>query len=103
MWTTDSQRAFDVQSRGTEMATHPSRWQGPSNYVAWLMGRYKNDDRLPAIEVMTEPSERREGSPCTIPLAKAMFKVGKSIQGKVPLTFGTARIKQAEEFSFPRA
>lgn len=98
MWTTDPEKAFDIQSPGKEIATDPGQWAGPRRFITWFMGRYKNDDRVLAIEVMNEPSEGREGKPGTVPFAKAMFSAAKSLQGTVPLTLGSARIKQAEEF-----
>lgn len=98
MWTTDPQKAFAIQSPGREIATgDPSHWEAPRHFVAWFMDRYRNDDRLLAIEVMNEP---REGTspPATVPFAKSMFTTAKSLQGTVPLTLGSARIEQAEEF-----
>ena len=98
MWTTDPKNAFAIQSPGTKIATDPSQWDGPRRFIAWFMGRYKNDERVLAIEVMNEPRAGREGKPGTVAFAKAMFTAAKSLQGAVPLTLGSARIEQAEQF-----
>lgn len=65
------------------------------------MKRYANDERLFAIEVMNEPSNGRNGSPGTLPIAKSMFTAAESMQGTVPLTLGTARIEQASNAFIP--
>jgi hypothetical protein len=100
MWTTDPQKAFDIQSPGIEIASpdHKERWEQPRQFVEWFMKRYGNDDRVLAIEVMNEPSENRPAKPGTVPFAQAMFTTAKSLQRSVPLTLGSARIAMAEEF-----
>jgi hypothetical protein len=98
MWTTDPQKAFAIQSPGKDIATaDPSYWEAPRRFVAWFMNRYRNDDRVLAVEVMNEPRAGK-GAPGTVPFAKSMFTTAKSLQGTVPLTLGSARIEQAEEF-----
>jgi hypothetical protein len=98
MWTTDPQKAFAIQSPGKDIATgDPSHWEGSRRFVVWFMNRYRNDDRVLAIEVMNEPRAGK-GAPGTVPFAKSMFATAKSLQGTVPLTLGSARIEQAEEF-----
>ena len=99
MWTTDPQKAFDIQSPGRDIATgDQSGWEQPRKFVQWFMKRYGNDDRLLAIEVMNEPNRGRNGRPGTVPFAKSMFETAKSLQGTVPLTVGSARVSVAQEF-----
>ncbi len=100
MWTTDPQKAFDIQSPGLEIASsgHKERWEQPRQFVDWFMKRYGNDNRILAVEVMNEPSENKPGRSGTVPFAQSMFTTAKSLQGTVPLTFGSARIAMAEEF-----
>ncbi len=94
MWSTDPTQAFDIQSPGRDIAApeHREQWEAPRKFVQWFMNRYGKDDRVLAIEVMNEPN------PKTIDFAKSMFGTAKSMQGTVPLTIGSARISQAEEF-----
>jgi hypothetical protein len=98
MWTTDPQKAFAIQSPGRDIATaDPSHWEAPRGFVVWFMNRYRNDDRVLAVEVMNEPRVGK-GVTGTVPFAKSMFTTAKSLQGTVPLTLGSARIEEAEEF-----
>jgi Cellulase (glycosyl hydrolase family 5) len=99
MWTTDPKKAFDIQSPGREIATgDKSQWGEPRRFVEWFMKRYGNDDRILAIEVMNEPNDGGNGRPGTVPFAQSMFQTAKSLQGTVPLTLGSARVKVAKEF-----
>jgi hypothetical protein len=97
MWTTDPNKAFAIQSPGGNIASpdHTNLWGAPTRFVEWFMNRYRNDDRLLAIEVMNEPSAGRRG---TFEFAKTMLTTAKRMQGTVPLTMGCARIQQAEKF-----
>jgi hypothetical protein len=99
MWTTDPKKAFDIQSPGRDIATgDKSGWEDPRKFVQWFMKRYGNDDRVLAIEVMNEPNVGKAGQAGTVPFAQSMFSTAKSLQGTVPLTFGSARIEVAELF-----
>lgn len=99
MWSTDPAKAFDIQSPGREIAAgDPSQWEAPRKFVEWFMKRYRNDDRLLAIEVMNEPAKGENGAPGTVPFAKSMFTTAKSLEGTVPLTIGSARVHLAQEF-----
>lgn len=99
MWTTDPAKAFAIQSPGRDIATgDKSKWEQPRRFVEWFMKRYGNDDRLLAVEVMNEPGDGRNGQLGTVPFAQSMFQTAKSLQGSVPLTVGSARVKVAEEF-----
>ena len=99
MWSTDPQKALDIQSPGREIAAgDPSGWEQPRQFVEWFMKRYRNDDRVLAVEVMNEPNEGKPGKPGTVPFAESMFTTAKSLQGTVPLTLGSARIGLAEKF-----
>ncbi len=98
MWTNDPRKAFAVQSPGRAIAAGPaSGWRQPRRFVQWFMKRYRNDDRLLAIEVMNEPNEAGENA-ATVPFAKSMFVTAKSLQGSVPLTVGTNVIEVAKDF-----
>lgn len=98
MWTTDPRKAFAIQSPGRKIATADrSQWEEPRRFVEWFMKRYRNDDRVLAVEVMNEPNNGKGGKPGTVPFAQSMFTTAKSLQGAVPLTIGSARIEVAEE------
>jgi hypothetical protein len=99
MWTTDPAKAFAIQSPGRAIATgDKSQWEQPRRFVEWFMKRYSNDDRLLAIEVMNEPGDGKKDQPGTVPFAQSMLGTAKSLQGSVPLTIGSAKLRVAEEF-----
>ena len=99
MWTTDPRKAFDIQSPGHDITDgDKSQWEKPRSFVAWFLKRYGSDDRVLAIEVMNEPSDSTAKHVGSVPFAESMFTTAKSLQGTVPLTVGSARVRTAQEF-----
>jgi hypothetical protein len=99
MWTTDPAKAFAIQSPGRSIAAgDQSQWEQPRRFVEWFMKRYSNDDRLLAIEVMNEPGDGKKGQQGTVPFAQSMLRTAKSLQGSVPLTIGSAKLRVAKQF-----
>lgn len=99
MWATDPIHGIDVKSPGDAVAKGaPAGWEEPRKFIAWFMDRYRDDDRLIAIEVMNEPTPGNKDRRGSVPFAQSMFRTAKSLQGTVPLTIGSARIDQYRDF-----
>ena len=56
----------------------------PGSFVEWFLGRYGDDDRLLAVEVMNEPG----GWPQRVSFARAMLRRAASFDPAAPLTMG---------------
>ncbi|MFC7078982.1 hypothetical protein [Halorussus caseinilyticus] len=52
---TDPLTAPPVQSPSSPVIQNPDKWDEPREFVRWFMDRWKDDDRLLAIEAMNEP------------------------------------------------
>lgn len=88
MWTTEPDKAFAVNSpHKADIIANNDTWGGPREWIEWFMGRYGNDGRLPAIEVMNEP----DPLPSRI-FAREMFRVADANRGSVPLTIGASKL-----------
>jgi hypothetical protein len=82
---TDPRTATGTQSPSTAVMKNESRWDGPREYVRWVMDRYRDDDRLLALEVMNEPGWQ----PHSQKFARDMFQTMTDERGSVPLTVGS--------------
>lgn len=99
MWATDPINGIDVKSPGDAIAKGPpSGWEAPRTFITWFVNRYRDNDSLLAIEVMNEPNASRNGKAGSVPFAQSMLKTAKALQGSVPLTMGSARIGQYQQF-----
>ena len=88
MWTTDPCKAFAINSpHKEEIVAVPDRWNEPQKFVEWFMERYRDDDRLLAIELMNEPRQV-DG----LRFARAMFRTAAAMRGDVPLTIGACNL-----------
>lgn len=76
-----------VRSPGTEITNDPSRWNEPFEFVKWFMNKYKDDQRLLAIEMTNEPK-------CTEDevFAIALAKEAKKYNGNVPITIASQEL-----------
>lgn len=84
VWSRDYTKAWSITSPCKEVYTDESRWNEPKAFVTWFFSQYKNDERHMAIEIYNEPWGNRE------PLAKYLSEYAITVQGSVPITFGTA-------------
>ena len=100
MWTTDPKKAFCVNSPHKDIAKDKKKWEEPRQFVKWFMKHYKDDKRLLAIEIYNEPRNvpKKKTKLSTMPLAISLFETAASLRGKVPLTVGTAMVREAELF-----
>ncbi|WP_440007332.1 glycoside hydrolase [Halomicrococcus sp. SG-WS-1] len=91
---TDPWTAPSVFSPRMVVMKNRDRWDGPRQFVRWVMDRHRDDDRLLAIEVMNEPGWRNWKKR----FARAMFEVTRQERGRIPLTIGATSLANAAEY-----
>lgn len=72
----------------------PDRWTKPLKYVRWFMDRYRDDDRLLAIEVMNEPG----WSDAEKAFARGMFRKMAKERGAIQLTVGATSLIHSVDY-----
>jgi hypothetical protein len=82
----------ETVSPGFPVTDDRERWQETYGYLDWFIGRYKNDSRLLAIEVINEPVDENSNA-----FALVILKRAAMMRGTVPLTIGYS------EFPTPNA
>ena len=87
--TTDPLTAVLTCSPSSMVMRNRDRWDEPRQYIEWFMSRYRNDDRLLAIELTNEPDWQQTD----ILFAKGMFETLAAYQGSVPLTIGASDLR----------
>jgi hypothetical protein len=85
---TDPLTAVCVYSPAKDIYEQPERYSEPSLFVKEFMQRYRNDDRLLAIEIMNEPSDVMR-----IRFVRAILQSALLEKGNVPLTMGCASVE----------
>lgn len=90
----DPQTATPVRSPSLTVVQNKKQWTKPREFVRWFMDRYRNDDRLLAIEVMNEPGWRNDVKR----FAKAMFQTLLQNRGAVPLTVGATSLINSVDY-----
>jgi hypothetical protein len=91
---TDPLTATAVSSPAGKILLYPREWDRPRAFVRWLMDRYRDDDRLLALEVMNEPGWARS----RVAFSCAMFRTMRIEQGSVPLTIGAHSLAQTTDY-----
>jgi hypothetical protein len=91
---TDPRTATGTQSPPTSIMKRESRWDGPREYVRWIMDRYRDDDRLLALEVMNEPGWQ----PHSRKFARGMFRTMADERGSIPLTVGSTSMANNADY-----
>lgn len=96
-WLTDTNplTATATRSPSKRILRNPRLWDGPRRFVDWFAGRYGDDDRLLAIEVMNEPGWR----PSAKAFAGEMFETLVEGRGSVPLTVGSTSISNNTDYA----
>ncbi len=84
VWSRDYTEAWSITSPCREVFNNAARWDEPKAFVTWFFEKYGNDGRHMAIEIYNEPWGNREA--CAMYLSEYAI----TIQGSVPITFGTA-------------
>jgi len=91
---TDPLQAPPCQSPSSAIIRNERRWDEPREYVRWFMDRFRDDDRLLAIEVMNEPG----WLPNTKRFAGGMFETMAEERGAIPLTVGSTSLANNAEY-----
>ena len=78
-------KALGIFSPGTVIVNDQSQWDDTAKFVSWFLGRFKDDERLLAIEVMNEPKFNVN----ELKFARAMLKIADQQRGAIPLTVGS--------------
>lgn len=87
---TDPFKATALLSPSSEIVADLRQWKGPREYVDWFMDRYREDQRVLAIEIQNEPhTVAREI------FARAMVAQAAKHRGRVPLTLGGTKLRQS--------
>lgn len=80
---TDQFTGTAVRSPGTEITNDEKRWNEPFQFVDWFLDRYKDDERILAIEVTNEPKTVEDHL-----FGLALLKKVKGAGGTIPVTLG---------------
>jgi hypothetical protein len=91
---TDPLTAPPVQSPRSEVIQKESLWDEPREFVRWFMDRWKDDDRLLAIEAMNEPGWLKNMKN----FASGMFETMGKNRGSVPLTVGSTSLANNADY-----
>ncbi|UPV76518.1 glycoside hydrolase (plasmid) [Halorussus limi] len=91
---TDPLTAPPVQSPASDVVQNESKWDKPREFVRWFMDRWKDDDRLLAIEAMNEPGWLADMKN----FAGGMFETMAKNRGSVPLTVGSTSLANNADY-----
>ena len=91
---TDPLKAPPVQSPSSDVITNQNRWDAPREYVRWFMERWRDDERLLAVEVMNEPGWLETMKR----FAAGMFETLAEERGAVPLTVGSTSLANNADY-----
>ncbi|SIQ78324.1 Cellulase (glycosyl hydrolase family 5) [Haladaptatus litoreus] len=94
LYDTDPWTGTSVWSPGKQVMRNPDRWSEPTRFAEWVMNRYRDDERVLAIEVMNEPGWR----PWKKRFAREMFRVVREERGDVPLTVGATSLANVADY-----
>jgi len=83
---TNPLNATAVKSPGTDIEKDMDLWQEPLEYMEWFMNKYRDDERLLAIEIINEP---KLTSYEDVVFSQAMLQRASEHRGKLPLTIGS--------------
>ncbi|WP_198665715.1 glycoside hydrolase [Haloprofundus halophilus] len=91
---TDPLTATAVQSPALWHLERRDRWENSRRFVRWFMARYRDDERLLAIEAMNEPG----WASLKLRFAEAMFRTLTEERGSVPLTVGSTSLANNAQY-----
>ncbi|WP_158059219.1 glycoside hydrolase 5 family protein [Halorussus halophilus] len=91
---TDPLTAPPVQSPASGVIQNEDKWDEPREYVRWFMDRYRDDDRVMAIEAMNEPGWLQNMKHFT----EGMFQTMAEERGSVPLTVGSTSLANNADY-----
>ncbi|MFH5800802.1 glycoside hydrolase [Haladaptatus sp. CMAA 1911] len=91
---TNPHTAPPVRSPSLTVVKNPNQWTKPRRFVQWFMNRYRNDERLLAIEIMNEPGWRKDVKR----FAKDMFRTLSRNRASIPLTVGATSLINSVDY-----
>ncbi len=86
--------AVQTFSPSTRTMLDKQLWDAPRNFIRWFMRRYRNDERLLAIELSNEPGWKRSSRK----FVEAMAKVLTLYRGSRPLTMGSTSLSNNTKY-----
>ena len=90
----DPLSAPPIQTPSSAVMEDPTRWEGPREFIRWVMDRHAGDDRLLAIELINEPGWWATKRRFTV----EMWKTLAERRGSVPLTIGATSLSNSAEY-----
>lgn len=69
-------------------------WETPQEFIRWFMKKYRDDERLLAIELTNEPGWDRQD----IKFMREMAKTMTWYRGEIPLTVGSTSLANCTEY-----
>ncbi|WP_224334172.1 glycoside hydrolase [Haloprofundus halobius] len=91
---TDPLTATAVQSPARWHLEERERWENSRRFVRWFMERYRDDERLLAVELMNEPG----WDPLKLRFARELFRTVDEERGSVPLTVGSTSLTNNAQY-----
>ncbi|WP_458209357.1 glycoside hydrolase [Haladaptatus sp. NG-SE-30] len=84
----DPRTAVQAFSPSTRTMANDDLWANPRDFIVWFMQRYRNDERLLAIELTNEPGWNRKD----IKFFREISKTFTYYRGEIPLTVGSTSL-----------
>ncbi|WP_458189703.1 glycoside hydrolase [Haladaptatus sp. NG-WS-4] len=90
----DPRTAVQAFSPSTRTMAEKALWDNPRDFIVWFMERYRNDERLLAIELTNEPGWNRKD----IRFFRDISKTFTLYRGEIPLTVGSTSLANNVEY-----
>ncbi len=90
----DPRTAVQAFSPSTRTMASRSLWDNPRDFIVWFMRRYRNDERLLAIELTNEPGWNQKD----VRFFKQMAKTLELYQGEMPITVGSTSLANNTDY-----
>jgi hypothetical protein len=86
--------AVQTFSPSTRTMLDEQLWDAPRDFIRWFMRRYRNDERLLAIELTNEPGWKKSSRK----FVEAMAKMLTLYRGSRPLTLGSTSLANNAQY-----
>ncbi|WP_266080321.1 glycoside hydrolase 5 family protein [Haladaptatus caseinilyticus] len=90
----DPRTAVQAFSPSTRTMAEKALWDNPRDFIVWFMERYRNDERLLAIELTNEPGWNQKD----VRFFREMSKTLTLYQGELPLTVGSTSLANNTDY-----
>jgi hypothetical protein len=84
----DPLTAVQAFSPSTRTMANDDLWDNPRDFIVWFMEKYRNDERLLAIELTNEPGWNNKD----LQFFKELSKTFTLYRGEIPLTVGSTSL-----------